>query len=175
MMIIIIGGYALAAMMHGEYLFRTTLCITARSKPPHVWLLNHIFVLKTKWNITFKTCVYWRLNIKFIGGRIYQHVCNVDPNQLRGRKLIGPRCTSQHSDQICPHQVLMHCTQYITDNYVSIFLILAFDFLFSDLFGNWKPRPQTLDWRKLEKSWLLTFSLFGFLSLGTKRRPLTFW
>ncbi|CAD5177515.1 unnamed protein product [Musa acuminata subsp. malaccensis] len=33
----------------------------------------------------------------------------------------------------------------------------------------------TLDWRKLEKSWLLTFSLFGFLSLGTKRRPLTFW
>ncbi|CAL9762388.1 unnamed protein product [Musa acuminata subsp. burmannicoides] len=35
--------------------------------------------------------------------------------------------------------------------------------------------PQTLDWRKLEKSWLLTFSLFGFLSLGTKRRPLTFW
>ncbi|THU49289.1 hypothetical protein C4D60_Mb06t07990 [Musa balbisiana] len=36
-------------------------------------------------------------------------------------------------------------------------------------------RPQTLDWRKLEKSWLLTFSLFGFLSLGIKRRPLAFW
>ncbi|CAL9118004.1 unnamed protein product [Musa textilis] len=36
-------------------------------------------------------------------------------------------------------------------------------------------RPRTLDWRKLEKSWLLTFLIFGFLSLGTKRRPLTFW